>query len=61
MISLVSVFVSYMLAVFVGTRSRRIGGNTLFILTLIAVVQVIIVLISMFLMAPPPGGHPDQG
>lgn len=61
MTALVSLIAAYLAAVMIGTKSRKLGGSTIFVLAVFTVVEVIIVLISMFLMAPPPGGRPGQG
>jgi hypothetical protein len=50
----------YLFAVILGTRTRRFDGRIATILFLCGVVQLVVVLISMFLMEPPslaPHGH----
>lgn len=53
MISLISLFVSYILAILVGKKFGHHGFQSGVLLALIAFVQVVIVLIVMFLMQPP--------
>jgi len=52
-ISLVSLGISYLLAVYIGSRSNGLGSRRYFLLAVIAIVQVVIVMIAMFLMDPP--------
>jgi hypothetical protein len=53
MIPLAALFGGYLLAVLLGARLRRLEGPTVTILFLSGVVQLVIVLASMYLMDPP--------
>lgn len=53
MISLAALFGGYLLAVWLGTRIKKLGGKTLTILVLSGIVQVVIVIASMYMMDPP--------
>jgi hypothetical protein len=60
MIALTTLFGGYLLSVFLGSRSRSVGGRIMMILLVIALVQVLVVVIAMFVMDPPliaPRGH----
>ena len=53
MIPLAALFGGYLRAVMVGTGLRRLEGRTVMILFLSGAVQLVIVLVSMYLMEPP--------
>lgn len=53
MISLLALFGGYLLAVVIGSRIRKSDGRTFAILLLSGVIQVVIVLVTMYTMAPP--------
>jgi hypothetical protein len=60
MISLVTLFAMYIAAALVGKSSGHNTLQTRVLLALIALVQVVVVLVAMFLMDPPSmvkGGH----
>jgi hypothetical protein len=56
-IPLISISLSYLLAVFIGSRSSRLGGGKYFLLGIFALIQVVIVMIAMFVMDPPVFKH----
>jgi len=60
MTSLVSLFSLYIVAVIVGRRYGGYAFQSRFFLALLALVQVVVVMIAMYLMDPPSmmrGGH----
>lgn len=54
MIPLATLLGGFLLSVFLGSRSQSTGSRILMILFVIALVQVLVVVIAMFLMDPPP-------
>lgn len=53
MISLLAIVGAYVAAVFLGSRYERVGPGVRYVLVLLAVIQVLLVLVSMFTMDPP--------
>ncbi len=53
MIPLAALFGGYLLAVFLGTKVRKLGVGSLTTLILSGIIQVVIVIASMYLMDPP--------
>lgn len=60
MIPLAALFGGYLLAVWLGTRITRLSGRTFTILFLSGVVQIVIVVASMYLMDPPSMAPPGR-
>jgi hypothetical protein len=52
-ISLLSIWGTYMIAVMVGARVRKLSTTTYLLLGFLVLVQVAVVLAAMFLMDPP--------
>lgn len=53
MISLVSISLAYLLSVFIGSRSTRIGAGRLATIAVITLVQILVVMIAMYAMDAP--------
>jgi MFS-type transporter involved in bile tolerance (Atg22 family) len=52
-IPLISISLTYLLAVYLGSRSEKLGPRRMAVITVLTLVQVLVVMIVMFVMDPP--------
>ncbi len=57
MSSLAALFAGYIVAVLLGKNAQRIGPGIIFVIGVTVLIEVLIVIVSMFLMDAPPTGR----